>query len=196
MITPNQITTLRLLIFFVGSFLIALDWHYWVGFGFFVVGGLTDRLDGYVARKYNLATAFGSLYDQLSDKIAALFVLVALVEGGVLPAWFLGLVLLRDFAMTGIRDYGLLVKDTVIAAKWYGKRKSDVMWLALLVLLVAFKTAPEHLALVRAICMGIVLLVCYASLAGYVLSLRGLPRAPVDPRAADGSRKAVPPART
>ena len=185
MITPNQITTLRLLIFFVGSVLIALDWHYWVGFGFFVVGGLTDHLDGYMARKYHMATPFGSLYDQLSDKIAALFVLVALVEGGALPAWVLGLVLLRDFAMTGIRDYGLLVKDTVIAAKWYGKRKSDVMWAALLVLLVAFKAAPEHFALVRAICMGIVLFVCYASLGGYVLSLRGMRRTPGGPPVAD-----------
>jgi CDP-diacylglycerol--glycerol-3-phosphate 3-phosphatidyltransferase len=167
LLTPNQITTLRLVLFLVAGVAVCfprgLDLALWL----VLIGGLTDRLDGWVARKYNLGSEFGKIYDQLSDKVATLFLMSGMVERGLLPAWFLGAIVLRDFAMSGLRDYTLVVHGQVLAANWLGKRKADVLWLMSMALLLAARL-DWHVAETRSLGMGLSLLMSYGSFIGYL----------------------------
>lgn len=189
LLTPNNITTSRIILGLVSCLAVCVDGLYYVGFGGVVLVGITDRLDGYVARKYDLATEFGKIYDQLSDKIVTLMVLTVLVHLGVVPVWFMGLLLFRDFIVGGLRDYALVVQGWVVAANWLGKRKMDVHWLGSLALLLTFKL-DWQLEATRAVVIAACLLFSYASLLvyGHTVASRGAPAAevPVPVQASSG----------
>jgi CDP-diacylglycerol--glycerol-3-phosphate 3-phosphatidyltransferase len=169
-LTPNQITTLRIVTFIAGSVAL-VGRHLDVALGLLFLGGVMDRLDGWVARKYGMASEFGKIYDQLGDKLASLVVLTALVQIDVLPAWFFGAILFRDLVMSGLRDYLLIARQRVLGASWLGKRKTDVHWISLLALLLAFRF-DWHFDAVRAAGIAASLLMSYGSLAAYLLEAR------------------------
>ena len=78
---PNKLTLLRLILipFFIAAFYLGFfAGHYFVALGIFVVASLTDFLDGYIARKYNMITDFGKLADPVADKLMQFAMLIAL----------------------------------------------------------------------------------------------------------------------
>ena len=75
----------------------------WVALVIFIVASLTDLLDGKIARKYNLVTDFGKFADPLADKILVTAAMLWFVEIGQMPAWALLIVLIREFAVSGLR---------------------------------------------------------------------------------------------
>jgi len=104
--------------------------------GLFVVAASTDFLDGYVARKRNEITTFGKFLDPIADKMltfTALLFLMSIMPDTV-PLWSVVIILIREFAVTGVRLLSVQ-KDTVIAASIYGKIKTILTMLAIVVLL-------------------------------------------------------------
>ena len=95
----------------------------WVALAIFIVASLTDLLDGQIARKYNLVTDFGKFADPLADKMLTTAALLWFVECGQMPAWALLVVLIREFAVSGLRMIAS-DKGRVIAAGWSGKVKT------------------------------------------------------------------------
>lgn len=96
---PNALTVFRLVL--IVPFLFFLYGHqYKYSFYVFILAGLTDGLDGILARRFNWQTFFGSFVDPLADKllIASSFISLALL--GVLPWWLVILVFLRDFTIS------------------------------------------------------------------------------------------------
>ena len=89
----------------------------------FIVASFTDLLDGKIARKYNLVTDFGKFADPLADKMLVTAALLWFVEIGQMPAWALLIVLVREFAVSGLRMIAS-DKGRVIAAGWSGKVKT------------------------------------------------------------------------
>ena len=69
----------------------------------FIIASITDKLDGYLARKNNQVTVFGKFLDPLADKILVLAALIMLVEATKLPAWIPIIVLAREFMVSGYR---------------------------------------------------------------------------------------------
>ena len=69
----------------------------------FIIASITDKLDGYLARKNNQVTTFGKFLDPLADKILVLAAMVILVEMAKLPAWIPIIVLSREFIVSGYR---------------------------------------------------------------------------------------------
>lgn len=124
---PNKLTTFRVILipFFV-FFLLA---PYFEGYGnyialvIFIVASLTDFLDGKIARKYNLVTNFGKFMDPLADKLLVCSGLICFVGLGQLPAWFVIIIISREFIISGFR---LVASDNgvVIAASYWGKFKT------------------------------------------------------------------------
>lgn len=119
---PNLITTARLVItvlVFVCLQLVALHGATtagagggvvllaWAAWGLFLVAAFTDFLDGYLARKWNLVTAFGRVADPFADKILITGSLVMLMQFpvamSVLTAWYVVVVVAREFLVTAIR---------------------------------------------------------------------------------------------
>ena len=89
----------------------------------FAAASFTDYLDGHLARKWHMVTDFGKFADPLADKMLVTAALLWFVEIGQMPAWALLIVLVREFAVSGLRMIAS-DKGRVIAAGWSGKVKT------------------------------------------------------------------------
>ena len=92
-------------------------------FVIFVVATLTDYWDGYLARKHNLITSFGKLFDPLADKLLTMAAFVAFVEMRIFPAWAIIVILAREFLVTGLRSLATSQGRVIQADRW-GKHKT------------------------------------------------------------------------
>lgn len=100
----------------------------------FIVASLTDMFDGKIARKYNLITNLGKFLDSLADKMLVIGVLLAFVELGRVSSWFVMIICLREFMVTGIRMLASQ-KGVVMAAKMIGKVKTTFQMIAIIYLM-------------------------------------------------------------
>lgn len=126
---PNILTLARfVLIPVIVSFLMTED--YLMAFAFLTLSGLTDILDGFIARKFNFITNFGKLIDPLADKATQMSVLTALMIQQVIPMWILIIVLLKEFIMICGASF-LYGKDLVVSSKWYGKLSTVLFYVAI-----------------------------------------------------------------
>lgn len=98
----------------------------------FIIASITDKLDGYLARKNNQVTTFGKFLDPLADKILVLSALVMLVEFGRIPAWIPAIVLTREFLVSGYRLIAVEKGGKVIAASIWGKIKTVTQMIAII----------------------------------------------------------------
>lgn len=132
-IALTPVVILLLVVPFPGSGLIA--------FVIFVVAALTDFLDGRVARARGEVSAFGVFMDLTADKVLVAGVLIAMVQVGLVPAWIVATILIREFVIQGVRQ--LAASDNVvIAARALGKSKTLTTLAAMAILLLAFDA--EH----------------------------------------------------
>ena len=122
---PNKLTVLRIIMILPFLLVLYLDVPYaaYWALGIFILASLTDMLDGKIARKYNLITDFGKFMDPLADKMLVTAAMVWFVEIGQMSGWALLVVLLREFAVSGLRMVAS-DKGRVIAAGWSGKVKT------------------------------------------------------------------------
>ena len=131
---PNILTIFRFILIpvilsciFTGNYLYA--------FIFFTLSGITDILDGSIARKYNLVSTFGKLMDPLADKLTQVSVLSTLVFKNIIPFWILVIVILKELIMI-IGASFLYGKDVVVYSKWYGKLATVLFYLAIVLSLI------------------------------------------------------------
>lgn len=109
----------------------------------FIVASITDKLDGYLARKNNQVTTFGKFLDPLADKILVLAAMVMLVEMNRLPAWIPIIVLAREFMISGYRLIAVEKGGKVIAASNWGKLKTVTQMLAIILAFVDLNSFGE-----------------------------------------------------
>ena len=126
---PNILTILRFILIPIILYFIFTG-HYLLGFIFFTISGITDILDGAIARKFNLVTNFGKLMDPLADKLTQISVLATLVFQKIIPFWILVVVLLKELLMI-IGASFLYGKDVVVYSKWFGKLATVLFYLAI-----------------------------------------------------------------
>lgn len=126
---PNALTMLR---FFLIPVIVAylVEGNYLFAFIFLTISGITDILDGIIARKFNFITNFGKLIDPLADKATQLSVLAVLTLQHVIPVWILIIVLLKEFAMISGASF-LYGKEFVVSSRWYGKLSTVLFYLAI-----------------------------------------------------------------
>ncbi len=122
---PNSITLFRLVLTAVFCAAASAEGvtGYSIALGAFVLGAISDWLDGYLARKLNLVTSLGKLLDPLADKILVCSGFVYLSAKGLCPVWVTALIICREFLVTGIRQIAV-EKGRVIAADGLGKWKT------------------------------------------------------------------------
>jgi cardiolipin synthase len=106
---PNAITVARVALApIVGGLILSGRWS--EAFACFVAAGVSDGLDGRIARKYGLESDFGAMLDPIADKALMILVTWTLVAMGVLPLWFAALVTARDLL--------------VVAGAWLAHRRT------------------------------------------------------------------------
>ena len=132
MTTANKLTLLRIALIpvFLGVLYAGFPGCKYWALGIFIVASLTDFLDGYIARHYNQITNFGKFMDPLADKVLVMAAMCWFVECGQMPGWALAIVLLREFAVSGMRLVAV-EQGKVIAAAWSGKVKTFSTMIAL-----------------------------------------------------------------
>ncbi len=128
---PNALTIIRfLLIPFIVAYI--FTGNYILAFIFFTISGITDILDGFIARKFNFISNFGKLMDPLADKLTQICTLTSLVINHIIPIWILIIVLLKEFIMICGASF-LYGKDVVVYSKWYGKLATVLFYIAIVV---------------------------------------------------------------
>jgi len=135
----NRITIGRLLIPVVFLPLLMAEFPYakLTALILFLIGTLSDWLDGYIARKYNMTSDFGRLMDPLADKIlvaSALISFIILVPS-IVRAWMVVIIISRDFLITGLRLLAL-GNNHVLSADTIGKHKTAWQMVAIISVLV------------------------------------------------------------
>jgi CDP-diacylglycerol--glycerol-3-phosphate 3-phosphatidyltransferase len=118
-------------------------WTAWLALILFVAAALTDWLDGHLARQWKIESDFGRLFDPLADKLLVVVTFVGLLGAGLLPVWFVSLVVAREFLITGIR---LLAgqKGVVLAAEKVGKHKTATQMATAILGLLLLALDPGH----------------------------------------------------
>jgi len=149
---PNKLTILRIIMILPFLLVLYLDIPFasYIALVIFILASLTDLLDGKIARKHGLITDFGKFADPLADKMLVTAAMLWFVECGQMPGWVLFVVLLREFAVSGLR---MVASDQgrVIAAGWSGKVKTASTMVCIVVM---FLPIP---AVVNTLCVGVIL---------------------------------------
>lgn len=188
---PNKLTLLRLILipFFIAAFYLGFfAGHYFVALGIFVVASLTDFLDGYIARKYNMVTDLGKFLDPIADKVlvlAGLIVLIAdpyetnvfgrigiigIIYGGV----GVSIIMAREMVVSSLRMMAAK-KGIVLAAEMTGKVKTFFTDVTIIVLLLAgdlLNFAPDVGVVfdyIGLVCFGVSVLLTIISGCSYLI---------------------------
>ncbi len=169
---PNALTVLRIVM--VPAFLVVLfsnpDDFGWrvAATAVFVVAILTDLADGYIARKYNLVTDFGKLWDPVADKALTGAAFIALGVLGELSWIIIALILLREWGITWLR--AAIAKHGIMAANKGGKLKTVTQSVALGLYLLGLQNLPNWLAVVAFVIMLLALALTLLTGITYIFS--------------------------
>ncbi|SDK17511.1 CDP-diacylglycerol--glycerol-3-phosphate 3-phosphatidyltransferase [Natronincola ferrireducens] len=138
---PNILTIIRfcLIPIFILVFFSSSEHNLLISSYIFILAGITDVLDGYIARKYNLVTKWGQAMDPLADKSMQLTVLICFTIRRILPLWAIVVVAVKELCMVigGIFLYTKKEK-IVIPANKYGKFATIMFYIAILAVAFGF----------------------------------------------------------
>lgn len=145
MTLPNALTFLRLgvlVVFVIGAL---LGMSQTVAFGLLFIAGSTDWLDGWLARRLNQVSRLGEILDPIADRLLTLIVVLYLFFGGLLPLWFVLLLLGRDVLVTTALALLKRRGQTGVSVTYTGKLATFTLLIGLPFLLLANITSQEWL---------------------------------------------------
>ena len=175
---PNAITIVRIPLAVVFFVLLLLGGTYgipdlalrWIAGILFIVGISTDWVDGYLARKYEIVTDFGKLWDPIADKLLTGAGFIGLAILGEVDWWIVVIILIREWGITVHRL--MVASEHVVAAAWMGKVKTAFQGVAL-----GWALLPLHVViglgpwtLITFVLMIIVLLLTVVSGIDYIVA--------------------------
>ena len=134
---PNKLTMLRVLLvpLFIVLFFWIFKYHYWASLLVFIIASITDALDGHLARSKGLTTIFGKFMDPLADKILVAAALICFVEVGLTESIPVIIIIVREFAVSGLR---LVTANSgvVVPANIWGKLKTAFTMCAIICVMI------------------------------------------------------------
>lgn len=186
----NAVTFARIALVPVFAWVLLIDdglsteWR-WAAASLFLLAAVTDRLDGYLARRYELVTDLGKLLDPIADKLLVGTALILLAWPlGELPWWVPTVILVRELGITVMRM--ILLRYAVIPASRGGRVKTAAQVFAIALFLLPLYDLPEALTVLAWIAMVVALVLTVVTGIDYVIAGARLRR-----RATDASQ-AVP----
>ncbi len=167
---PTYLTILRMLlsVVFLVFVLLPSDWAKITALVIFIIAAITDKIDGKWARQSKKVTDFGAFLDPLADKMLVNLAFLALVYLDVVPLWVFAVILIRDFAVDGMRMM-IAKKGVTIAASFYGKLKTTVQMTALIILLLNLIVNLEIFTILGNIALYLALALTIFSGADYLI---------------------------
>ena len=126
---PNILTIFRFIL--IPFIIVNLIYNnYIAAFVIFTISGLTDILDGFIARKYNFITNFGKLIDPLADKCTQILTLGTMAFKDIIPMWIIIVVIAKEVIMIAGASF-LYGKELVVSSRWYGKLATVLFYIAI-----------------------------------------------------------------
>ena len=143
----NRITLSRLALTLLFVLALNSSWSYarTAALVIFLLAGISDFIDGEIARRYGNVTNFGKLMDPLVDKIMMAAAFISLVPLKAVPAWAATAVVARDFLITGLRLMAS-AKGRVLPAERLGKHKTSWQIITVIFFLVLLSAIELHYA--------------------------------------------------
>ena len=166
---PNFLTTIRLLVVPVLAWLLfqensTTNFNRTIAGVLFIVAALTDIADGTIARKWNLITNFGKIFDPIADKALIGTALIGLSSMGLLDWWFTWVILAREIFVTLLRFW--VIKQGVIPASRGGKLKTIMQIVAISFYLLPL---PSSVSLLAEILMYVAVILTLATAVDYIM---------------------------
>lgn len=134
----------------------------------FIVAAITDRIDGNWARKTKTVTPLGTLLDPIADKMLVNLCFLTLVYLQVVPLWVFAVILVRDFAVDGMRVM-LAQKQDTIAASFYGKIKTATQMISLSLLIASLSFEQDIIRITGSVLLYISLFLAVYSGLDYII---------------------------
>jgi CDP-diacylglycerol--glycerol-3-phosphate 3-phosphatidyltransferase len=138
---PNYLTIFRIVIIPFIIFSFYLDdskFAHQFGAALFLIAGITDFIDGYVARKFGLISRFGQMLDPIADKLLIGSVIIMLVKKNLAPEIPCILILSREFLVSGLREFLAQIKVSIPVSR-LSKVKTFMQIAALFILILGVK---------------------------------------------------------
>ncbi|MFC4769494.1 CDP-alcohol phosphatidyltransferase family protein [Effusibacillus consociatus] len=156
MYLPNLLTLVRLgliPLYFI-AFFSASPWNMEYALGILVLAGLTDLLDGYLARKYNWITPIGVILDPLADKLMMLSVILSFILDGRIPWFAAALLIFRDAVMILASAFFHFRAKRIVPATWWGKTTTVLYYFT--VVAIMFRWSIAGMLLWSTICLSFI----------------------------------------
>jgi CDP-diacylglycerol--glycerol-3-phosphate 3-phosphatidyltransferase len=145
---PNQLTIFRFIItpaFVYAFFQPGLNWKL-TTLAIYIIGTITDKLDGYLARKYGWETSLGKFLDPLADKVFLTAGFICLIFFDYMKIWMVVVIVVRDFVVTWLRSYGQKIGcpvRTLEIARWKTGVQTFAIYIAI-IYMVAKETLSHY----------------------------------------------------
>jgi CDP-diacylglycerol--glycerol-3-phosphate 3-phosphatidyltransferase len=166
---PNFLTTIRIIVVPILAWLLfkedaASDSNRLIAGVLFIIAALTDIADGTIARRWNLITNFGKIFDPIADKALIGVALVGLSYLNLLDWWFTWVILARELFVTFLRFW--VINKGVIPASRGGKLKTIMQIIAISFYLLPL---PETVSLLAEVLMYVAVILTLATAVDYIM---------------------------
>lgn len=165
---PNILTTVRLIIIPFFAYFLFKEESFWLAAALFLLSGITDVVDGWIARRFNMITDVGSVYDPLVDKLMQITAVVCLAVKEVIPVWIICIIAAKEVTMIAV-GIVLYIKKIVVHSNWYGKI-ATVLFYAVILALIVF---PQINYFVKMTILGLLVVVMLLAAVGYLIKISG-----------------------
>lgn len=130
---PNAISVVRICLVpvFLALFWSSSPYRIELGMAVLALAGLTDVLDGYLARKFHMITPLGKILDPMADKLIVITVMTSLFLVGKLPLWLVVLVIAKDLLLAAGSFFIVFKEKIQVSASVYGKAATISVYIAL-----------------------------------------------------------------
>jgi cardiolipin synthase len=164
---PNLITLGRILLVPVVVWAIASG-TMWLAFLLFLVAGVSDAVDGFLAKRFRMTTELGSYLDPLADKALIVSIYVTLGVNGLLPAWLVILVVSRDILIVGGVMLSWLLGSPVAMKPLLVSKLNTVAQIVFACVVLGSLGFHYEVPVLRLVLMGLVAILTLLSIAAYL----------------------------
>ncbi len=164
---PNIITTFRLFLIPTFAYFLLLADNWEIACAIFLISGVSDVIDGIIARKCNMITETGKVYDPLVDKLMQITVLFALFAKNFIPFWVVLIIIAKELIMIMVA-LALYLKQIIVHSKWYGKVTTVVFYAVIFILVIHNNIPIAVQTVLLAALVGSMLL----SATGYLIQIK------------------------
>lgn len=163
---PNILSMFRIVLLpFIVWFFVCKEDHV-MAIVILLISGLSDILDGFIARKFNMISDFGKIIDPVADKLTQGILLICLIFKYAQVLWILGVFILKEFIMIMMGYMIIKRKNQVNSAKWYGKLNTVIIYSAIFFMIILPDISENIVNMMVIICTAMII-VAFAMYANF-----------------------------